>query len=115
MKNLTTYGSYTAISEGHSILHIQCWDRRIIAYHMAGNRECEQLTGTNQLLLSICVFVYTEASSDESTAFVHSNGDNIYSQPQTTDRCRERDLARNRASKQSYDTFSPASVKALIW
>ena len=44
---------------------------------MAGGRDREQLTGADQLLLSICVFIYPEASSDKIAAFIHSNGGDI--------------------------------------
>jgi len=68
-------------------------------YIMSGGRECDQLPGSGQLLLSICVHIYPEASSDEIAIFILSNGGDIYSCPQITDRCSELELTRKRASK----------------
>ena len=117
MENLDTSGSYTRASKcaGCSTDTIHRWERRIMQYRTAGNREHEQLADADQLLLSICIYVYPEIWSDQITAFVHSNGGDIYSQPQMTDRCRKLDLTRKRASKESCDAFSPSSIRSLIW
>ena len=100
MKKLDTHGSYTraSICVGCITDTIHCWERRIMLYQMVGGRECEQLAGAGQLLLSIFIYVYPEASSDQIIAFIHSNGGDIYSRPQITDRCRELELTRKRAS-----------------
>ena len=55
------------------------------------------------------------ASSDEIALFIFSNGGDIYSRPQISDCCAELELSRKRASKESYDAFSPASVRAVRW
>ena len=94
---------------------IRRWERRIMPYRMSGGRPREQLTGPDQLLLSICIYIYPSASSDEIAAFIHSNGGDIYTRPQISDRCIELELTRKRASKESYDAFSPASVRAVRW
>ena len=80
MNNFATYGSYrrAALSVGCSILSIRRWEQRIMPYRMAGGREREQLIGADQLLLSICLYIYPEASSDEIAVFIHSNGGDIY-------------------------------------
>ena len=117
VNNLHTYGNYrrAALSVGYSAQSVRRWERRIIPFRMAGGIEREQLTGADQLLLSICIYVYPEASSDQIAAFIHSNGGDIYSRPQITDRCRELELTRKRASKESYDAFSRSSLRSLIW
>ena len=76
VNNLQTYGSYrrAALSVGCSTQSVRRWERRIIPFRMAGGIEREQLTGADQLLLSICIYVYPEASSDQIAAFIHSNG-----------------------------------------
>ena len=100
---------------GCSILSIRRWEKRIMLYRMAGGRERKQLIGADQLLLSICIYIYPEASSDEIAIFIHSNGGDIYTRQQITDRCSELELTRKRASKESYDAFSPASIRSMRW
>ena len=82
---------------------------------MAGGRQRDHFTGADQLLLSIYIYIYPSASLDETAIFIHSNGGDIYTQPQISNRCRELDLTRKRASKESYDTFSLTSIRALFW
>ena len=82
---------------------------------MTGGRQREQLTGPDQLLLSICIYIYPAASSDEIAAFIHASGGDIYTRPQISDRCNELELTRKRASKESYDAFSEASLRAYRW
>jgi len=94
---------------------IRRWERRILPYRMTGGRQREQLTGPDQLLLSICIYIYPAASSDEIAAFIHASGGDIYTRPQISDRCNELELTRNRASKESYDAFSEASLRAYRW
>jgi len=117
INNLTTYGNHrrAALHVGCSISSIRRWERRIMPYRMSGGAPREQLTGADQLLLSICLFIYPDAQSDEIAAFIHSSGGGIYTRPQITDRCTELELTRNRSSKESYDAFSPASIRSLRW
>ena len=51
-----------------------------------------------------------QASSDEITVFIQSNGGDIHSHPQILDRCAELELTRKQTSKESYDAFSVAST-----
>ena len=82
---------------------------------MTNGAQREQLTGADQLLLSICMFIYPTASNDKIAAFIHPNGGDIYTRQKITDRCNELQLTRKRASKETYDVFSPTSVQALVW
>ena len=84
-------------------------------YRMTGGRQREQLTGGDQLLLSLCLFIYPDASTDEIAIFIHSSGGDIYTRPQISERCRELNLTRKRTSKESFDAFSPTSIRALNW
>lgn len=84
-------------------------------YRMSGGVPREQFTGADQLLLSICLFIYPDAQSDEIAAFIHTSGGDIYTRQQITDQSIELKLTRKRSSKESYDAFSPASIKSLIW
>ena len=84
-------------------------------YKMFGGRPHEQLTGPDQLLLIICIYIYPAVSSYEIAIFIFSNGGEIYLRPQISDRCAELELSRKRASKESYNAFSPASVRDVRW
>jgi len=114
---IETHGSVrdAARISGCSASSLRRWQYRILPYRMSGNRPREQLTGADQLLLSICLFIYPAASLDQITIFIYGNGGDIYTRPQISDRCRELDLTRKRVSKESYDAFSPASQRALRW
>ena len=56
---------------------------------MSGGKARTQLTGNDQLLLSICLFIYSDATADEITAFIYANGGDIYERPVITMRCNE--------------------------
>ena len=59
INKLVTDGSYiqAARTAGCSTSSVRRWERRILPYRMSGGRQREQLTGADQLLLSICVFI----------------------------------------------------------
>ena len=67
------------------------------------------------MLLSICLYIYPAASGDKITIFIYSNGGDIYLRPQISDCCAKLECTRKRASKESYDAFSPASIRAVRW
>ena len=100
---------------GCSTSSLQRWGHRILPYRMSGNNRREQLIGADQLLLSICLFIYPDATADQIDILIYSNGGDIYTRPQIYDRCRELELTRKRSSKESYDVFSPASQRSLVW
>ena len=117
INSLDRIGSYrgAALLTGCSTSSVRRWERRILPYRMSGGRHREQLTGADQLLLSICIFIYPEASSDEIAIFIYRNGGDIYTRPQISERCAELQLTRKRASKESFDAFSTASIRAKEW
>ena len=64
----------TARTAGCSTSSVRRWERRIMPYRMTGRRQREQLTGGDQLLLSLCLIIYPDASTDEIVIFIHSSG-----------------------------------------
>ena len=94
---------------------IRRWEERSIPYRMAGGPQRDSLTGADQLLLTICIFIYPDASSDEIANFIFSNGGDVYSRPQITERCTDLSYTRKRGSRESYDAFSPTSLRRLTW
>ena len=67
INNLDSMGSYcsAALLNGCSTSSVRRWERRILPYRMSGGRQRGQLTGADQLLLNICIFIYPEASLDK--------------------------------------------------
>ena len=114
---IETHGSIPVAARiiGCSTSSLKRWRRRILPYRMNGNRQRQQLTGADQLLLSICLFIYPAATLDQIAIFIYGNGGDIYTRPQISDRCQELDLTRKRSSKESYDAFSIASQRSLAW
>ena len=91
------------------------WVQRPFAYKMTGGRPRAHLTGADQLLLSVCLFIYPDASIDEISAFIYANGGGIYERPTVSTRCAELGLSRKRSSKESYAAFSPSSLQKYRW
>ena len=46
---------------------------------------------------------------------MHANGNDIYTQPQITERCSDLRYTRKRGNMESYDVFYPASIHQLNW
>ena len=91
------------------------WVQRPFPYKMTGGRPRVHLTGADQLLLSLCLFIYPDASIDEIAAFIYANGGGIYERPTISTRCNELGLSRKRSSKESYAAFSPSSLQKYRW
>ena len=117
MNSLEREGSYqiAARTTGCSTSSVRRWARRILPYRISGGAQRESLTGADQLLLSICLFIYPAAAADEIAIFIHVNGGEICTRPQIIDQCNELELTRKKASKESYDDFSITSRQALRW
>lgn len=65
---------------------------------MTWNRQREQLTGADQLVSIICLFVYPIASLDQIAVLIYGNGGDMYIRPQIYERSRELELTRKRSS-----------------
>ena len=78
-----THGSYRVAAHisGCNTSSLRRWIRRILPSKMSGNRQREHLTGPDQLLLSICIYIFPAASLDEIAIFIHSNGGDIILAP----------------------------------
>ena len=84
-------------------------------YRMSGGIPRQQLTGHDQLLLSICLFIYPDATADEIATFIVANGGSIYERPVITKRCSGLQLSRKRSSKESYLAYSESLMRRLRW
>ena len=91
------------------------WVERIEPYRMTGGNERVNITGSDQLLLSISLFTYPKATADQICGFIHANEGDIYSREQVTNRCSDLQVTRKRGSKEAYGAFSASSIRKLDW
>ena len=91
-------GSYMLAAEtaNCSVRSIRRWEERIRPYRMAEGEQRKSITGSDQLLLSICLFIYPEATADKLCAFLIANGGGVYSRGQISERCFEMEISRKR-------------------
>ena len=104
-----------SIQYGCSARSIRRWRNRLDPYRMTGGVEREALTGMDQLLLTIGLFVYPAATEDQLCAFILVNGGDIYTREQISERCKDLQLTRKRCSKEAFDAFSPRTLRRLRW
>ena len=104
---------HAAITWGCHVNSIKNWQARPIPYNMTGGSEREGLTGRDQLLLVICLFIYPHALADEICTFIVANGGDVYSRELITSRCNDLNITRKRVSKEAYDAFSPQALQKL--
>ena len=114
---LAEYGDYELAADrvGCSPLSVRRWERRVIPYRMTGGVERYMMTGADQLLFSICLYIYPNASSDQLCVFMIANGGGVYSRQTITQRCMELGLSRKRSSRESFEAYSAASIQKNIW
>ena len=92
-----------------SLRSIQRWRQRITPYRQTGGKRRVCMTGTDLMLLTICLFFYPRATADEIAAFIVSNGGDIYSRQTIYKRCKELKLGMKRGSLEAYQAFTPAN------
>ena len=91
-------------------ISVRRWEQRITPFRMTGNRQRQRITAADQLLLSICLFIYPEANLDQICIFIVANGGDVYTRPTVSKRCKELGLSRKRSSREAYEAYSPASI-----
>jgi len=69
----------------------------------------------NQLLMSIFLYIYPDASTDDICVFIIANGGAVYNRQIVTRRCIDLGLTRKRSSREAYDTFSESSIRKAMW
>ena len=98
---------------GCSTRSIVNWNNRLEPYRMTGGVERSAITGMDQLMLAIGLFIYPNATADQLCMFIYANGGDVYTRVQITNRCNELNITRKRSSKEAYDAFSPRSLEKL--
>lgn len=82
---------------------------------MTGENDQVDMTGSDQLLLSLALFMYPPGTADQICGFTHTNGGDIYTWKQVTHICANLQLTRKRDLKEVYDVFSASSIWKLDW
>ena len=100
-----------AASVNCSVSSVYRWIQRPLPYRMTGGRLCSHLTGADQLFLSVCLYIYTDASADELTASIYANGGGVYERYTIYRHYNELGLSRKRSSKEAYEVLSPSSLQ----
>ena len=100
---------------GCHLVSVRRWEYRPILHRMTGGIPNKQITDADQLLLSICIFIYPDASSDDICIFIIANGGEVYSRQIVSRRCSEMGLSKKISSREAYAAFSPASIQKLLW
>jgi len=89
-----------------------------VPYRQTGNKECSNLRGFHQILLTSYTFAFPEATADEIAAFIANNSDGIvYSRPAISTRLRELNITRKRGSTEASQASLPHNVliRELFW
>ena len=114
---LAHYGNYQTASDtiGCHPGSVRRWEERVNPYRMTGGRQRLNLCGLDQILLSICLFIYPDAGSDEICSFIVANGGMVYSRQDISKRCSELDLTRKRSSQEAYKANTEENIQKALW
>ena len=104
-----------AATIGCSAISVRRWENRAMPHRMCGGVQKQSITGADQLLLSICLYIYPDASTDDICIFIIANGGAVYNRQIVTRRCIDLGLTRKRSSREAYDTFSESSIRKALW
>jgi len=102
----TEINKLAADGVGCSSASVRIWEHHLLPCSMVDRRPKKDLTNEDQLLLSICLFIYPNALADDICLFVFANNGLIYSRQAITCRCFEMGLTMKRSSREAYAAFS---------
>ena len=76
----------------------------------------KKLVGEDQLLLTICLYIYPDAPADEIWAVIVAIGGDVYSRPDIMKRCSKLELTRKRSSYKLYLAYTTKNIhKYILW
>ena len=79
---------------------VRRWENRITPHRMTGGIQKTRITDADQLLLSICICIYPDASSDDICIFIIANNGVVYSRQIVSQRFSEMGLSRKKSSRE---------------
>jgi hypothetical protein len=113
LQHATVHGTAAAAAQftpGPCQKTIEAWMERPIAYEMTGGRERSSIVGLDQLLLCIFLLAHPDADDDEVAVFIVNNGGQLYSRQIISQRKKELNYTRKRASIEAYQAFLPHNL-----
>ena len=86
-------------------------------FRMTGNSERSVLVGVDQFWLCFFMFLFPEASADETCVFVYDNTGSVYNRKDVSERLQEMKYTKKRGSTEAYQAFLPHNVlrHELFW
>ena len=87
------------------------WRHRIDAYQRTGNVQRDILTGRDQLLLAMALFIFPRSQNDEIATFIAVNGGSMgLSRQAISARLQDLDVSRKRASLEAFAAYTPMNM-----
>ena len=91
------------------------WIARVEPRRMTGGRDREALTGQDQILLSIGLFICPDSKADEPAAFVFHHGGELYSRQVISSRMNELDSTKKVCSTEAHQAFTEINMRKARW
>jgi transposase len=97
-----------------SLSSIYRWDVCPGPYRQTGNRPRMTVVGVDLLNLVTYITASPDATLDEMAAFIYNKGGNLYSHQAISNRLKDLDVTRKKASTEEYQTQRP-DVEFRVW
>ena len=100
---------------GVSMASIYRWKKRLYPSQQTGNREKGTLTGLDQYLMVVGLFLYPRMSNNQLSVFITINGGSVgITNEALSRRCGELNITRKRASLEAYAAFLPVNRRRAV-
>ena len=96
-----------------SLSSLRRWQQRLHPYRMTGNKERASIVGVDQILLTICITVYPQASLKEIAAFIYREGGGLYSDQAISKRLAELRVTRKKVSVEAQQAFTAINLQRV--
>ena len=97
-----------------SLRSIYQWDVLPEPYRQTGNRPRTTVVGVDLLNLVTYITAWPDATLDEMAAFIYNEGGDLYSRQAISNRLKDLDITRKKASTEGYQTQRP-DVEFRVW
>ena len=93
-----------------SLASLYRWSVRLAPYRQTGNKERVILTGHDQMLLTMAIYINPTSNADEICAYIARNGGGVYTRRQVYKRFKELGVTRKIGSIEAYAAFTPRNL-----
>ena len=90
------------------------WADRLWPFRQTGNRERTTIVGVDLLSLVTYITAWPDATLNKMVVFIYNKGGGLYSHQAISNRLRELDITKKRASTEGYQTQQP-NVQFQVW